>query len=419
MVPLTEENVELKGDNFKITLHAAVHKLLERRMERQGWFGEALPTAMVGVALLKHKDWGRWERDVSDIKTNLEKWLSREDFRWEYELAALGFSVVFFGNHPRAKEKFELAKRKFLKRVEDEISRYEKRTHNIKKKRRFQFFADPFYLYSSILGLKYCGELEKHIPFFREVLEKQRSEVGQDYLRVPFLETADLMVNDYDPKSCRHALNTMINIDVDNLKESEIISTLWFVQENLDKIEEVVPNEQIAIDMVKKIKHDLWNRMDYLSLGIYLSNEGVEFTPGTKELALLDELLGREVNPIFVFSEGQLEKRDKEKYKDLKKDLASEKRWKLALSILLSVCVFTAFALVVLNYAPPGLSVRDYLRGGLGITLFIVVSLFIDVRKTYDRPSKIIDLIEASRWAHWAIRSVAALMGVIIADLIF
>jgi hypothetical protein len=414
MVPVADKR---SAPDLNTIVHRTVHQLLEREEERPGWYGDPLDTAWVGIALQQHEGY----RDrLSKVADELENWLRNTEVSHEFEVATLGLVGKFFRDYERGRPIYNDVEEQLFSRLEDERERREA-FREVHSEPDLQFFASHIYLYCALVGIEAYGRLSQYQSFLYEEVESHRGKRWTEYERMAFVETVALRVKEYDARECRSILKEMRMVDLEELREDEIIPLTWFFQEQQEPILNALQGEKLAHQFVDEIRQNLWQRLyDELPFQLYLSGEiEYKFSPNVRQLAQLDQLLGRLENSIQVFSERQLEKHDK--------DVAEEKNGRIRVNRRRSRIGFVVGSFLlgfiaadaIVAYPPTSTAIGAQRLVQVIMVIFMMIlqwqleglSRDYGLTEKYEPVGDFVNTMEEGNWPAWVLRAVFGGVG--------
>jgi len=236
-----------------------------------------------------------------------------------------------------------------------------------------------------------------------------------------FVETVALRVKEYEARECRSVLKEMRKVDLEELREDEIIPLTWFFQEQQEPILDTLRSEKLAQQFVDEIRQSLWQRVyDELPFQLYLSGEiEYKFSPNVRQLAQLDQLLGRLENSIRVFSERQLEKHD-EAVADEKNKRVRINRLRGRLGFVVSSFLLGFVAADIIIAQSSTLDAIGAQRGVQTITVILMMVLEwqlegasrdYGIADKYEVVGDYVKTVEEGNWPAWILRAVFGLIA--------
>lgn len=416
MVSVSETD-ERSAPDLNVVVHRTVHHLLEREKERPGWYGDPLDTAWVGLALQQHEGY----RDrLSKVADELEQWFRDTEIYHEFEVAALGLIGKFFRDYERGRPIYTDIEEQLFSELEEE---HEKREafRDVHSDPQFQFFASHIYLYCAPVGIEAYERLDQYQSFLYEEVESHRKKRWTEYERMAFVETVALRVKQYEARECRSVLKEMRKVDLKELREDEIIPLTWFFQEQQEPILDKLRGDTLAQQFVDEIRQNLWQRLyDELPFQLYLSGEiEYKFSPNVRQLAQLDQLLGRLENSIRVFSERQLEKHDDAVVEEKNKQVRVNRlRGRIGFVVSSFLLGFVAADIIIAQ--SPTLDSIGAQRGVQTITAILMMVLEwqlegasrdYGIADTYEVVGDYVKTVEEGNWPAWILRAVFGLIA--------
>lgn len=420
MVPLTAAGGQSQGEqsqpDLKLIIHRTIHQLLDREEERPGWYGDPLSTTWVGLALQAHDG---HSDEIADIANELETWFDDIQVAHGYQVAALGLMAEFFQQYDRGRPIYDEIQNQFFAQIDEEIARREE--SDGPDTAQFQFFNSYIYLYCTLAGIKAYNGLDEYREFLAGEVEGQRVATWTEYDRMAFVETVALEVAEYDAEECRDVLQKMRRVDEEDLNEYELIPLVWFFQEQQDAMRGALSEEKFAQEVVDEIRQNLWQRLyDELPFELYLADEiDYEFTPDVQQLALLDQLLGRLDNNIWVFSTEQLEEHEAEIAEEKDQTIRENRRRKNIIEVGSAMLIGFILVDAVITY-PPSASFMDASHFVQGITVFLLMHMewrLEDISQDFGLTDSVpmvrdvVNMVEDRNWPAWILRLLFGLVG--------
>jgi hypothetical protein len=408
---------EKSTPDLNLVVHRTVHQLLEREEERPGWYGDPLDTAWVGIALQQHEGY----RDrVSRVADELEEWYRATEISHEFEVAALGLIGKFFGDYERGRPIYTDIEEQFFSKLEEERERREA-FRDVHSDPQLQFFASHVYLYCALVGIEAYEQLYQHRSFLYGEVESHRQKRWTEYERMAFIETVALRVKEYDVRECRSVLKEMRTVDLEELREDEIIPLTWFFQEHQGPILDSLPDEKFAHQLVDEIRQNLWQRLyDELPFQLYLSGEiEYKFAPNVRQLAQLDQLLGRLENSIRVFSERQLEKHDQAVAEEKNKRVRVNRRRSRIGFVVGTFFLGFISADAIVAHPPTSTAIGAQSLVQVIMVIFMMIlqwqleglSRDYSLTEKYEAIGDFVNTIEEGNWPAWVLRAVFGGIG--------
>lgn len=416
MVPVTETD-EQSAPDLNVVVHRTVHQLLKREEERPGWYGDPLDTAWVGIALQQHEGY----RDrLSRVADELEEWFRDTEISHEFEVAALGLIGKFFGDYERGRPIYTEIEEQLFSKLEEEHERREA-FRDVHSGPQLQFFASHIYLYCALVGIEAYDRLNQYRSFLYEEVENHRKKRWTEYERMAFVETVALRVKQYDARECRSVLKEMRKVDLEKLREDEIIPLTWFFQEQQEPILDTLRDEKLAQQLIDEIRQNLWQRLyDELPFQLYLSGEiEYKFSPNIRQLAQLDQLLGRLENSIRVFSERQLEKHDEAVAEEKNKRVRINRRRSRIGFVVGSFFLGFIAADAIVAHPPASTAIGAQRLVQVIMVIFMMIlqwqleglSRDYSLTEKYEAIGDFVNTMEEGNWQAWVLRAVFGGIG--------
>lgn len=416
MVPVSKTD-EKSAPDLNVVVHRTVHQLLEREEERPGWYGNPLDTAWVGIALQQHEGY----RDrLSRVAGELEEWFRDTEISHEFEVAALGLVGKFFRDYERGRAIHTDIEGQLFSKLQEERERREA-FKGVHSDPQFQFFVSHIYLYCTLVGIEAYDRLDQYQSFLYEEVESHRKKRWTEYERMAFVETVALRVKEYEARECRSVLKEMRKVDLEELREDEIIPLTWFFQEQQEPILDTLRGEKLAQQLVDEIRQNLWQRLyDELPFQLYLSGEiEYKFSPNVRQLAQLDQLLGRLENSIRVFSERQLEKHDEAVAEEKNKRVRVNRRRSRIGFVVGSFFVGFIAADVIVAHPPTSTAIGAQSLVQVIMVIFMMIlqwqleglSRDYSLTEKYEAVGDFVDTMEEGNWPAWVLRAVFGGIG--------
>jgi len=416
MVSVSETD-EKSAPDLNVVVHRTVHQLLEREKERPGWYGDPLDTAWVGIALQQHEGY----RDrLSRVADELEEWFRDTEIPHEFEVAALGLIGKFFREYERGRPIYTDIEEQLFSKLEEE---HEKREafRDVHSDPQFQFFASHIYLYCALVGIEAYDRLDQYQSFLYEEVESHRKKRWTEYERMAFVETVALRAKEYEARECRSVLKEMRKVDLEELREDEIIPLTWFFQQQQEPILDTLRGEKLAQQFVDEIRQNLWQRLyDELPFQLYLSGEiEYKFSPNVRQLAQLDQLLGRLENSIRVFSERQLEKHDQAVAEEKNKRVRLNRRRSRIGFIVGAFFLGFIAADAIVAHPPTSTAIGAQSLVQVIMVIFMMIlqwqleglSRDYSLTEKYEAVGDFVDTMEEGNWPAWVLRAVFGGIG--------
>lgn len=215
-------------ENLRLNVQRA---LFSRKQPADLW-SSPFENALVGFVLSRQKE--RPESELRRVLIWIERWFRKCSLQADVDIAAAGLYSAILAMEGQLTEAKEIGSKvcKALTRLKE------------KKDWKFGFFNKAELLYSALTGVVYsrCIEEQEGLKkYVTDILEKQsRTNWGNDCFRMAFFSATRCLLEG-DLKNYLENLKRSISaLNLEALREDEVISLLWFLEVFGDKIKKSI-----------------------------------------------------------------------------------------------------------------------------------------------------------------------------------